>query len=319
MTRNNPKLCIIVPCYNEQEVLPETSKRLNAFINENADVLSPDSRVLFVDDGSRDDTWKLISGLSKSSPLFTGIRLSHNRGHQNALWAGMEKARGRFDCVITIDADLQDDINAMRRFVEAYKEGADVVYGVRSKRDTDTFLKRFTAESFYKLMKLLGAETVFNHADYRLLSARALDALLACDEVNLYLRGMVPLIGFNTQTVTYERNERFAGESKYSIKKMLSLAMQGATSFSVRPIMLVWLLGLMITFITLLAGLVLLIIPGMQLGFTAFSVWLCCGLIMSSLGLIGEYIGKIYAEAKRRPRYFIQDTAPEEQDGEPQG
>ena len=309
------RLCIIVPCYNEQEVLNETSQRLIAFLDGNADALANDSRVLFVDDGSGDETWRIISELHKEDAHFEGIRLSHNRGHQNALWAGMERANGRFDCVISIDADLQDDVNAMRRFVDAYMDGADVVYGVRSRRDTDSFLKRFTAEGFYKLMKLLGAETVYNHADYRLLSKRALAALMEYDEVNLYLRGMVPLLGFNTQTVLYERAERFAGKSKYSIKKMFSLAMQGATSFSVRPIMLIWLLGLIITFITLLAGLILLIVPGCRLGFTAFSVWFCCGLILSALGLVGEYIGKIYAETKRRPRYFIQDTTSENDHG----
>ena len=304
---NDIKLCIIVPCYNEQEVLPETVKRLTAFLEDNGDLLGAGSRILFVDDGSRDKTWEMIARYAKENGRVEGIKLAHNRGHQNALWAGMETAAGRFDCVITIDADLQDDVKAMRTFLKKFAAGADVVYGVRSKRDTDSFFKRFTAEGYYKLMKLLGAETVYNHADYRLLSNRALEALMEYGEVNLYLRGMVPLLGFNTETVYYERAERFAGESKYPLKKMLALAMQGATSFSVRPIRLIWVLGLILLFASSLTGIVLLCIPGCQLGFGAFSVWFCTGLVLSALGLVGEYAGKIYAETKHRPRYVIME------------
>ncbi len=303
------KLCVIVPCYNEQEVLPETVKRLGAFLDENSDLLSPESRVLFVDDGSRDDTWRLICAASEKDARFEGALLAHNRGHQNALWAGMDSAKGRFDCYITIDADLQDDINAMREMLIKHSEGADVVYGVRSKRETDSAFKRLTAESYYKFMSFLGAETVYNHADYRLLSDRALRALMEYSEVNLYLRGMVPLLGFKTETVYYERAERFAGESKYPLKKMLALAMQGATSFSTRPIRLIWVLGLAIFFAAALAGIALLCVPGRQLGFAAISVWLCTGLILAALGLVGEYAGKIYAEVKRRPRYCIMERA----------
>ena len=302
------KLCIIIPCYNEEEVLPETLKRLKAFLTQNEDLLSPESRLLFVDDCSRDGTWKLIKAAAREDERVEGISLSHNRGHQNALWAGMEKANGFFDCVITIDADLQDDVSAMRAFLERFLSGADVVYGVRSKRDTDSFFKRLTAEGYYKLMRFLGAETVYNHADYRLLSRRALKALMEYGEVNLYLRGMVPLLGFETQTVYYERAERFAGESKYPLKKMLALAMQGATSFSVKPIAFIWALGLAVCLLSALAGAILLCVPGTQLGFTAFSVWFVGGLVLTALGLTGEYVGKIYAEVKHRPRYFIKDS-----------
>ena len=301
------KLCIIVPCYNEQEVLPETVKRLGAFLKDNSDLLDEGSRVLFVDDGSRDATWKLICDCAAGDERFSGIRLAHNRGHQNALWAGMETAAGRFDCIVTIDADLQDDVNAMREFVQKFISGADIVYGVRSKRATDTFFKRFTAEGYYKLMKRMGAETVYNHADYRLLSNRALEALMEYGEVNLYLRGLVPLLGFHTETVSYERTERFAGESKYPLKKMLALAMQGLTSFSLRPIRLIWALGLIITLLIMIGGIALMFVPGTQIGFTGFSLWLCTGLILTALGLVGEYVGKVYAETKHRPKYCIME------------
>ena len=301
------RLCIIVPCYNEQEVLPETVKRLGGFLSDNIDLLGEDSRILFVDDGSRDKTWQMISNYAGKDPRIEGIRLAHNRGHQNALWAGMETAAGRFDCVVTIDADLQDDVNAMRAFLEKYACGADVVYGVRSKRTTDGFFKRFTAEAYYKLMRRLGAETVYNHADYRLLSNRALEALMAYGEVNLYLRGMVPLLGFHTETVYYERSERFAGESKYPLKKMLALAMQGVTSFSVKPLRFIGGLGFALMLLSVLIGIVLLFVPGTQIGFVGFSVWFCTGLMLTAAGLLGEYIGKIYAEVKRRPRYAIME------------
>ena len=305
---NDIRLTIVVPCYNEQEMLPETVRCLGAFLADNSDLLSPESRVLFVDDGSRDDTWKLICAAADGDERFSGIRLSHNRGHQNALWAGMEEALGKCDCLISIDADLQDDVNAMRAFLEEYRKGADVVYGVRSRRDTDSAFKRLTAEGFYKLMSLLGAETVYNHADYRLLSARALEALLSYPEVNLYLRGLVPLLGFETAKVYYERRERTAGESKYPLKKMLALAFQGATSFSVKPLSLIWKTGLLSAFVSALIGLVYLILPAEGPGFAAFSVWFVGGLILAALGLVGEYAGKIYAEVKRRPRYTVRET-----------
>lgn len=312
------RLCIIVPCYNEQAVLPETVKRLTAFLGENADLLSGDSHILFMDDGSRDATWQLILDFAAKDARIEGIRLAHNRGHQNALWAGMEYAAGRFDCVVSIDADLQDDVNAMRAFLEKYASGADVVYGVRSKRTTDSFFKRFTAEGYYKLLNWLGAETVYNHADYRLLSNRALEALMAYGEVNLYLRGMVPLLGFHTDTVYYERSERFAGESKYPFKKMLALAMQGVTSFSVKPLRLIGFLGLCLMLLSALAGIVLLCVPGTQIGFAGFSVWFCTGLVLAALGLLGEYIGKIYAEVKHRPRYAIMEKAGGDQTERPE-
>lgn len=308
MIMDKIRLCIIVPCYNEQEVLPETVRRLGGFLSENGDLLSQESRILFVDDGSRDATWRMIGEAAAKDGRIEGVRLAHNRGHQNALWAGMESAAGRFDCAVTIDADLQDDVNAMRAFLEKFASGADVVYGVRSSRTTDSFFKRFTAEAYYKFLNWLGAETVYNHADYRLLSNRALEALMEYGEVNLYLRGMVPLLGFKTDTVYYERSERFAGESKYPLKKMLALAMQGVTSFSVKPLRFIGLFGLALVFLSLLVGFILLFVPGSQIGFIGFSLWFCTGLILSALGLAGEYVGKIYAEVKHRPRYAVMET-----------
>ena len=301
------RICIVVPCYNEQEVLPETVKRLGAFLRghiENESI-SPESRVLFVDDGSRDRTWEMIRGFSERDDLFTGISLSHNRGHQNALWAGLTECSGHFDAVISIDADLQDDINAMNGFLTEFEKGADIVYGVRAKRDTDSFFKRFTAESFYKIMDLMGAETVYNHADYRLMSARALEALMEYGESNLYLRGLIPTLGFNTATVTYDRAERFAGESKYPLKKMLALAFQGITSFSVKPIGFVLTLGIILCALSVLTGIICLIAGSFD--FTLFSVWFMGGLILAAVGLVGEYIGKIYMEVKGRPRFHIKD------------
>ena len=305
---NKPKIVIVVPCYNEQEVLPETHRRLGQFLSDNADVLSPDSRVLFVNDGSRDDTWKLIKEFSAADERFEGICFAHNAGHQNALWAGMDAVKDDCDAVITIDADLQDDIGAMRGFVEEMNKGADVVYGVRSSRKSDTAFKRLTAEGFYRLMDALGVETVFNHADYRLLSRRALKALMEYGESNLFLRGMVPTLGFTTAKVYYERHERFAGESKYPLKKMLAFAFQGITSFSVKPLRLIWILGLLCALLSCLLGLILLIVPGTQAGFTAFSVWFMGGLVLAALGLVGEYVGKVYGEVKHRPRYIIMES-----------
>lgn len=301
------RICIVVPCYNEQEVLPETARRLGAFLKGHieGESISPESRVLFVDDGSKDKTWTMIKALSEKDALFTGISLAHNRGHQNALWAGLTECCGKFDAVISIDADLQDDINAMNGFLTEFEKGADIVYGVREKRDTDSFFKRFTAESFYKVMDKMGAETVYNHADYRLLSARALTALMEYGETNLYLRGLVPTLGFNTATVTYERAERFAGESKYPLKKMLALAFQGITSFSVKPIGFILGLGIGICVLSLLIGFICLISGSGS--FTLFSIWFMGGLILSAIGLVGEYAGKIYMEVKHRPRFQIKE------------
>ncbi len=300
-------LYIVVPCYNEQEVLRDTAGTLQKFLSDNRDLLSGRSRILFVDDGSRDGTWSIISALCGENSCFEGLRLSHNRGHQNALWAGMDTAKDKCDCLITIDADLQDDVNAMREFLIKFQSGADIVYGVRKKRDTDSAFKRLTAEGFYKVMAFLGAETVYNHADYRLLSKRAVMELMRYDEVNLYLRGMVPLLGFHSEKVYYERGRRMAGESKYPLRKMLALAFEGATSFSVKPIRFLWKLGLALLLLSLIGGLIDLLSPAFNPGFTAFSVWCACALTLTGLGLVGEYVGKVYQEVKRRPRYGVME------------
>lgn len=301
------KIYIVVPCYNEQEVLPETAKRLDAFLSDAAEkgLISKDSKVLFVNDGSRDATWSIIRQLNAGNPRFEGISLAHNAGHQNALWAGMDTVKDKCDALISIDADLQDDINAMYGFIEEYDKGADIVYGVRSKRETDSFFKRFTAEGFYRLMDMMGVETVFNHADYRLMSRRAVTQLMTYPEVNLFLRGMVPTLGYKTAQVFYERAERFAGESKYPLKKMLAFALQGITSFSVKPLRLIAFIGIfcaVLSFILLICG----------TGFTLFSLWFLSGLILTALGLVGEYIGRIYTETKHRPLYAVMETAPQE-------
>ena len=306
------KLMVVIPCYNEEEVLPETSRRLvekMASLTRKG-LISPDSRVLLVDDGSRDRTWELISALHKENPLFEGVKLSRNRGHQNALLAGLMTARGRCDMSISMDADLQDDMDAMDRFIEKYQEGCDVVYGVRNRRDTDTAFKRGTALMFYRLMKGLGVDITYNHADYRLMSARALEALSQFGEVNLFLRGLAPLVGFQSDVVTYDRNERFAGESKYPFKKMLAFAIDGITSFSVKPLRLITTAGMIIFIISLLMLLYTLVswIAGHAvLGWTSTlaSIWLIGGIQLLSLGVIGEYTGKIYNEAKSRPRFII--------------
>jgi len=306
-------LYIVVPCYNEEEVLFETSSRLREkmlFLKEN-NLIDDDSRVMFVDDGSRDKTWEIISGLVKEDSVFSGVKLSKNRGHQNALLAGLMTAKQYADCVISMDADLQDDIDAVDAFVEKYNQGNDIVYGVRSSRKKDTMFKRVTAQGFYKFMKLLGVDIIYNHADYRLMSKRALDALEQYDEVNLFLRGIVPLIGFKWDVVEYERNERFAGESKYPLKKMLSFAFDGITSFSVRPIRIITSLGFLIFLASLISIIVLLIMKlfgSTVQGWTTLmaSIWMIGGIQLLSLGVIGEYIGKIYKEVKRRPRYIIE-------------
>lgn len=304
----NNTLYIVVPCYNEEEVLPETAKRLKNKLQTliNDGIISAQSKILFVDDGSKDKTWQIIEELHKSDPIICGVKLSRNRGHQNALLAGLEVASQYCDCAISIDADLQDDIEAIDGFVKEYSNGADVVYGVRKSRDTDTAFKRTTAQSFYKILKAMGVEVVYNHADYRLLSKRALDALSEYDEVNLFLRGIIPQIGFKTANVEYARAERFAGESKYPLSKMLALAFDGITSFSVVPMKLITAIGGILgvaAFVCLIWSLI-----SNHSYLTLFSVWLVGSLQLIAIGLIGGYIGKIYMETKRRPRYFIDKT-----------
>ena len=308
-------LYIVVPCYNEEAVLPETSARLRAKLEAliAADKISPDSRILFVNDGSRDRTWALISQLHRENPIFSGANLTRNRGHQNALLAGLMTAKDRSDMVISMDADLQDDINAVDAMVEQYYAGCDIVYGVRSSREKDTFFKRFTAEGFYRVMRFLGADTVFNHADYRLMSRRALEGLAEFKEVNLFLRGIVPMIGYTTGIVEYQRGERFAGESKYPLKKMLSFAMEGITSLSTKPIRYITLLGFLIfliSMISLIYSIVRWANGATVLGWASVfcSVWAIGGLILLSLGIIGEYIGKIYLETKGRPRFLLKEV-----------
>ena len=307
------KLMVVIPCYNEEEVLPETSRRLVEKMASlvKKGLITPDSRVLLVNDGSRDRTWQMICDLHKENPLFEGVKLSRNRGHQNALLAGLMTARNRCDISISMDADLQDDMDAMDRFIEKYNEGCDVVYGVRNKRDTDTFFKRETALMFYRLMKGLGVDITFNHADYRLMSNRALNALAEFSEVNLFLRGLAPLVGFQSDVVTYDRSERFAGESKYPFKKMLAFAIDGITSFSVKPLRLITTVGMGIFVISLFMLLYTLIswIAGKTVvGWTSTlaSIWMIGGIQLLSLGIIGEYVGKIYNETKRRPRFIIE-------------
>ena len=308
-------LYIVVPCYNEEEVLPETSRRLRAKLKDmmTAGTISERSRILFVNDGSRGKTWEVISSLYAADSIFYGVDLARNRGHQNALLAGLMTARERCDMAISMDADLQDDVDAVDRMVEEYYAGCDIVYGVRSSRKKDTFFKRFTAEGFYRVMNLLGAETVFNHADYRLMSKRALEGLAEFKEVNLFLRGMVPMIGYRTETVEYERGERFAGESKYPLKKMLAFAMEGITSLSTEPLKIIAGLGFFI-FLMSIAMLIYSVVRWATgetiIGWASVicSVWAIGGLILLSLGIIGEYIGKIYLEAKGRPRFIIREV-----------
>lgn len=309
-------LYIVIPCYKEEAVLPETSKRLGIKMRAlMADgKISEKSRVMFVNDGSKDETWPIIQRLHEQQPeLFSGVNLSRNRGHQNALLAGLLTAVNYADMIISMDADLQDDINAVDQMVEAYHEGYEVVYGVRSKRETDTFFKRFTAEGFYKVMKALGVDIVFNHADYRLMSRRAVEGLAQFTEVNLFLRGIVPQIGYKWTTVSYERAERFAGESKYPLKKMIAFAADGITSFSVKPIRLVFSTGVvvfLISLVMLLYALVSKIMGHTSAGWTSLmgSIWMLGGIQLLGLGIVGEYIGKIYNETKRRPRFIIESV-----------
>lgn len=310
---NKPCLTIVVPCYNEEEVFKETSKQLTTVLNDliKDSLISHKSKLLFVDDGSRDRTWEFIQEESKENPYVTGLKLAKNVGHQNALIAGLETASKQSDCVVSIDADLQDDIQVIRTFVEKYWEGFDIVYGVRDKRDTDTYFKRTTALGFYSIMERLGINLVPNHADFRLMSKRALEELLKYKETNLFLRGLVPLLGFPSTKVYYERKERFAGESKYPLKKMLTFAFDGITSFSVAPIRFVTLLGFVSVLLSILAGgyaLIQEMLGHTQSGWTSLilSIWFVGGVQLSGIGIIGEYIGKIYHEVKKRPRYAVE-------------
>ncbi len=316
-------LYIVVPCYKEEEVLPETSKRLKskleALIEQKK--IDSDSKIMFVNDGSTDNTWKIIQELHNSDKSYSGVNLSRNRGHQNALLAGMTVAVEYADMIISLDADLQDDINAIDAMVDNYLNGYDVVYGVRSSRKTDTFFKRFTAEAFYKLMKGLGVDIVFNHADYRLMSKRAVQGLLQFKEVNVFLRGIVPQVGYPWTTVEYERAERFAGESKYPLKKMLAFAFDGITSFSIKPIRLITSLGVgisVVSIILLIWTIVTKILGGTVAGWSSLmvSIWFIGGVQLLCLGVVGEYIGKIYAETKHRPLFIIENILNEKKKGE---
>ena len=315
--RTDPILYIVIPCYNEQEVLPITAPM---FLQKLADLtaagkISPESRVLFVNDGSKDRTWEIICDLAARDPHYAGISQSRNRGHQNAVLAGLMEAKSRCDITISIDCDGQDDINAMDAMVDAYRDGCDVVYGVRSKRETDTFFKRFTAESFYKILNAMGAEVVFNHADYRLMSARVLEEFARFREVNLFLRGMVPLVGFKSTCVTYERHERIAGESHYPLSKMLALAFDGITSLSIKPIRFITGFGVFVALVSFIGVLWAVIEAALGLtvsGWASMTSIICfvSGVQLICLGVIGEYIGKIYLESQHLPRYIISDATP---------
>lgn len=318
-----PRLIIVIPCYNEQEVLPITAPQFLAKINQLAaeGLISGDSRVMFVNDGSKDDTWNIIQQLADQDEHYIGIAQSRNRGHQNAVLAGLMEAKDMCDITISIDCDGQDDINAMDEMVKAYLEGCEIVYGVRSKRDTDTFFKRFTAESFYKLLNSMGAEVVFNHADYRLISSRALQELAKFKEVNIFLRGMVPLVGFKSTSVYYERSERAAGKSHYPLSKMLALAFDGITSLSIKPIKMIIGMGVFVAFISFIGiiwAVVEAILGKTVMGWASTTCIICflSGVQLISVGVIGEYIGKIYMEVKQRPRYIISERTWERHDSE---
>lgn len=315
MTQNsNPTLYVVVPCYNEEEVLHETVSRLENKLNQmiKKGTINNSSRILFVDDGSYDTTWEIIQNYHNKKRLVSGIKLAHNRGHQSALLAGLLTAKDKADCVISLDADLQDDISVLDQFTEKYISGADIVYGVRSSRKKDTAFKRNTAQGYYKFLHILGVDIVYNHADYRLMSRRAIEALSEYREVNLFLRGIIPHIGLKTDTVYFERKERFAGESKYPLKKMISLALDGITSFSVKPLKIIGNLGIVISVLSVFAlayALISKLTGSAVAGWTAIvaSIWLIGGIQLLSLGVIGTYIGKIYSETKARPKYFIEE------------
>lgn len=307
------KLYLAIPCYNEEEVLFDTSEKLIIKMKKMMaeGKISKDSRIVFIDDGSKDKTWKIISELHNKFSMISGIKLSRNRGHQNALLCGLMTLKDHADCVISIDADLQDDIDAFDEMVADYESGCDVVYGVRKKRETDTFFKRFTAEGFYKILQKMGGQIIFNHADFRLMSKRALEGLAEYKEVNLFLRGIVPMIGYKSSIVEYERFERTAGESKYPLTKMLALAWEGITSLSIKPIRMVMWLGIIIFIVSILFLIYSLIsfctgsaISGWASTF--ISIWAIGGLQLAAIGIIGEYIGKVYLETKHRPRFLVE-------------
>ena len=306
-------LYIVVPCYNEQEVLPETSKRLleklQSLVLKNK--IADNSRIMFVNDGSKDQTWSMIKGLCEENSAFAGVNLSRNRGHQNALLAGMATAVKYADMIVTMDADLQDDVAVIEEMIDKFHNGCDIVYGVRKERKTDTFFKRTTAQGFYKVMEMMGVKTVYNHADFRLMSKRAVEQFSKYQETNLFLRGMMPLIGYQTDCVYYDRKERVAGESKYPLKKMLALAFNGISSFSVKPISMILGAGMIIVALSLLAAIYALIsyctghvVPGWTS--LILSIWFLGGIQLMAIGLVGQYIGKIYIEVKHRPRYNIE-------------
>ena len=320
----NPILYIVIPCYNEEEVLPVTSGMFRDEIRDliAKDKISSESRVLFVDDGSKDSTWQIISSLALEDPVFTGIRQSRNRGHQSSVLAGLMEAKDRADIVISIDCDGQDDVTAMEDMVDAYADGCDIVYGIRSNRASDTFFKRSSAQLYYKLLNAMGAEVVYNHADYRLTSSKVLQEFANFKEVNLYLRGMFPLVGFKSTSVYYERRERIAGSSHYSLAKMLGLAFDGITSLSIKPIRMIAAIGAIMSFLSFI-GIIWAVVdrfmgntvPGWAS--TVVIIFLTCGLQMLSLGVIGEYIGKIYMESKHRPRYIISEKTYDDADESP--
>lgn len=308
------KLYIAVPCYNEEAVLPDSAAKLRDKLRSmmSDGLISDDSRIVFIDDGSADATWRLITELHESDSIYSGIKLSRNRGHQNALMCGLMTLKDEADAVISIDADLQDDIGVFDEMVRKYESGCDVVYGVRSKRKTDTFFKRFTAEGYYKVLDRMGAKVIFNHADFRLMSRRALRAFAEFHETNLFLRGLVPMVGYKSDIVTYERSERLAGESKYPLKKMLALAWEGITSLSTKPIKMITRLGiimLIISLIMLIYTLIRYFMGATNTGWASLmvSIWAIGGLQMLAIGIIGEYIGKIYLESKHRPRYIVEE------------
>lgn len=312
----NNVLYLVVPCYNEEAVLPSAAELLRDKLRKMVSdkLVSKESRILFVDDGSKDSTWSIISSYCAKNREIMGVKLAHNRGHQNALYAGMMIAKEECDCVISIDADLQDDIDLLPEFIEKYNSGCHIVYGVRKERKKDTFFKRLTAQGFYRFMNLMGAETIYNHADYRLMSKKALEALSEYDEVNLFLRGVVPLIGLKTDTVLYGRKERMEGETKYPFKKMVNFALDGITSFSVKPLRMISSFGLICSVMSV-CGLLYAVIShffGYTVpGWTAItcSIWLLGGIQLLGIGVVGEYIGKIFSEVKRRPRYFVEELA----------
>lgn len=313
-----PVLYIVVPCYNEEEALPITSESFLAELETliNKEKISPESKVLFVNDGSNDGTWDIITELSERDEHFIGISLSRNQGHQNALLAGLTEAKNNCDITVSIDCDGQDDISAVEKMIDEYMNGSEVVYGVRSSRDSDTFFKRFTAESFYRLLETMGAEVVFNHADYRLVSSKALDGLSQFQEKNLYLRGIFPLIGFKSSTVEYQRHERLAGKTHYPLRKMAALAVDGVTSLSVKPLRIITVLGLIISVISFIGTIwafVMHCIGSTVDGWASVTCIVCFlgGIQLVSLGVIGEYIGKIYMEVKGRPRYIISERTNE--------